>query len=342
LSTAYCYDPLFLEHDYPGHPESRERLERVMAQLAHDGLLEGMQAIHPSPIGAVALERIHRTDYIETVRRLSERGGGHLDADTYVCRASYNAALLAAGACVDLTGAVLRGEASNAIALVRPPGHHAMPERGMGFCLFNNIAVAAAAALADFGLSRVLIVDWDVHHGNGTQAAFYGSPQVLFFSTHQYPHYPGTGHWRDKGSGTGQGYTVNVPLSAGVGDAGFRHIYENLLFPLAERYRPELILVSAGYDAHWDDPLAGLQLSLAGYRWLAEEVAALAGGLCEGKLVVVLEGGYNLDVLAHGVASTCRALLGEPEPGPDPLGPAPWAEAPVDSLLATLKTENGL
>ena len=181
----------------------------------------------------------------------------------------------------------------------------------MGFCLFNNVAVAALAALDESGLGRVLIVDWDVHHGNGTQDTFYDSPQVLFFSTHQYPYYPGTGDWRETGAGAGQGYTVNVPLPAGVGDAGFARIYDEVLTPVAERFRPELILVSAGYDAHWDDPLAGLRLSLAGYWRLAKTVVALADRLCGGRLVVTLEGGYNLEVLSRGVADTCRALLGD-------------------------------
>jgi acetoin utilization deacetylase AcuC-like enzyme len=185
--------------------------------------------------------------------------------------------------------------------------------------------------------SRVLIVDWDVHHGNGTQDIFYESPQVLFFSTHQYPYYPGTGHWRETGAGAGEGYTVNVPLPAGVGDAGFRRIYAEILTPLAERFRPELILVSAGFDAHWDDPLAGLRLSLAGYWDLARTVAELADRLCDGRLVVVLEGGYNLEMLTAGVANTCRALLGDPAPGPDPLGPSPWLERDVDDLIRTVK-----
>ena len=194
----------------------------------------------------------------------------------------------------------------------------------------------------EFGLERVLIVDWDVHHGNGTQDIFYDSSQVLYFSTHQYPYYPGTGHWRETGTGNGRGFTVNVPLPAGVGDQGFERIYAEILTPLAKRYRPELILVSAGYDAHWNDPLAGLRLSLAGYWQLAKTVVGLAGTLCDGRLVVTLEGGYNLEVLAHGVADTVRALLGDPVPGPDTLGPCPWSEQPVDKLIYTIKEPTGL
>jgi acetoin utilization deacetylase AcuC-like enzyme len=342
MATAYCYDPLYLEHNLPGHPENRARLERVMQHLAGAGLMERMLAVPPRPVGQATLDRIHPGSYPATVKSIAERGGGFLDMDTYIGPRSYDAALLAAGGCVDLVGAVLRGTARNGIALVRPPGHHATPTRGMGFCLFNNIAIAAQAALDDYGLERVLIVDWDVHHGNGTQDVFYTSPQVLFFSTHQFPHYPGTGGWKENGSGAGLGYTVNVPLSAGVGDAGFARIYDELLTPLAERYRPELILVSAGYDAHWDDPLAGLQLSLAGYRRLAQTVVGLAERLCDGRLVVVLEGGYNLDVLAHGVAATCRALLRDVEIEPDPFGPAKRAEQRIDGLLASIQEMHGL
>jgi acetoin utilization deacetylase AcuC-like enzyme len=268
---------------------------------------------------------------------MAGRGGGFLDADTYLGARSYDAALLAAGGVVELVRAVVSGRASNGFALVRPPGHHSTPARGMGFCLFNNIAVAARAALDELNLTRVLIVDWDVHHGNGTQEIFYGLPQVFFFSTHQYPHYPGTGAWGETGAGAGLGYTANVPLPAGVGDAGFRRIFAEVLEPLAGRFRPELILVSAGYDAHWNDPLAGLCLSLDGYWEMARSVVALAGRLCGGRLVVTLEGGYDLDVLACGAANTCRALLGDSAPGADPLGPSPWPERPVDDVLRFVK-----
>jgi acetoin utilization deacetylase AcuC-like enzyme len=342
VTTAYCYDPLYLEHDLPGHPESRGRLERVMASLVDTGLLARMTPIRPLPVELSLLKSVHAPAYVAAVRQISARGGGFLDSDTYLGPRSYDAALLAAGGAVELIRAVNSGRAANGIALVRPPGHHATAARGMGFCLFNNIAVAARAALDELGLARVLIVDWDVHHGNGTQDIFYNSPQVYFFSTHQYPHYPGTGGWNETGADPGRGYTANVPLPAGVGDAGFRRIFAEVLEPLAERFRPELILVSAGYDAHWNDPLAGLQLSLEGYWELARSVVGLADRLCGGRLVVTLEGGYDLDVLACGVANTCRALLGDAAPGPDPLGPSPWPERPVDDVLRSVKRIQGL
>ena len=340
--TAYCYDPLFLQHHLAGHPENRIRLERVLAYLESEGLLARMQAVKPEPATQDALSRIHVPSYIALVRSAARQGGGHLDPDTYVSPASYDAAVLAAGGIITLVGAVLTGKAHNAIGLVRPPGHHAEAGEAMGFCLFNNVAVAAQAALDVYGLQRVLIVDWDVHHGNGTQHSFYNRNDVLFFSTHQYPHYPGTGDWRETGSGPGQGYTVNVPLPAGIGDAGFARVFDETLVPLAERFRPQLILVSAGYDAHWDDPLAGLSLSLAGYWRLACTVVDLAERLCDGRLVITLEGGYQLDVLAHGVADTCRALLHDPTRGEDPLGLAPQTERPLPQHYGLLRSLHGL
>jgi acetoin utilization deacetylase AcuC-like enzyme len=337
LTTAYCYDPLYLEHHLPGHPENRTRLERVMQTLANDGLLARMTLVAPRPVDLDLLARVHRQPYFAALKDFAERGGGHIDADTYVAPRSYDAALLAAGGAVELVRAVLAGRARNGIALVRPPGHHATRARGMGFCLFNNLAVAAMAALMEPRVSRVLIVDWDVHHGNGTQDIFYDSPQVLFFSSHQFPYYPGSGDLREVGAGAGKGYTINVPLPAGVGDHGFACVYGELLTAVAERFRPDLILVSAGYDAHWDDPLAGLRLSLGGYWRLAQTVVALADRLCGGRLVVTLEGGYNLEVLSRGVADTCRALLGDAAPGSDPLGASPAPERDVADVLRAVR-----
>ncbi len=341
-TTAYTYDPLFLAHHLSGHPESRTRLERVLAELEQTGLLARMTLIPPQPASRELLTAVHSADYVQALAALARRGGGHLDPDTYVGPRSYAAAELAAGGVVALVRAVVAGQARNAIALVRPPGHHARRGGGMGFCLLNNVAIAAQAGLTECGLTRILIVDWDVHHGNGTQEIFYGTPQVLFFSTHQYPYYPGSGSVREIGTGAGQGTTVNVPLPAGVGDAGFQRIYADILTPLAERYRPELILVSAGFDAHWDDPLAGLRLSLAGYWQLARTIVGLADRLCDGRLVVTLEGGYNLDVLALAVADLCRALLGDAHPGPDPFGPSPWPERSVADTVAAVRQTHGL
>ncbi|MFN2186861.1 MAG: histone deacetylase, partial [Anaerolineae bacterium] len=221
MATGYVYDPIFLEHDLRGHPENQQRLRQIMSVLQQRGMLERLAHIPAIPITQERLERVHDPRYIEQVRRVAERGGGNLDMDTYVRPASYDAALMAAGGLVEATRAVLDGELDNAFALVRPPGHHALRARGMGFCLFNNVAVAARYALAEQGLDRVLIVDFDVHHGNGTQDEFEGDPAVMYISTHQYPHYPGTGYWNETGSGAGKGSIINVPLGGGVGDEGF-------------------------------------------------------------------------------------------------------------------------
>ncbi len=340
--TAYTYDRLFLEHNWPGHPENRARLERIMARLHEEELLTRMTLVSPHPVPLDLLARVHDAAYVGGLQTFSEQGGGYIDADTYVGPRSFEAARLAAGGAAELVRAVLERRAHNGIALVRPPGHHAVRAIGMGFCLFNNIAVAAQTALDEFDLHRILIIDWDVHHGNGTQDIFYSSPQVLLFSTHQYPFYPGTGGVGEIGEGAGRGYTVNVPLPSGVGDEGFRRVYDEILVPIAERFRPELILVSAGFDAHWDDPLAGLRLSLPGYWALSQAVLSLADRLCAGRMVAVLEGGYNLTVLSNAVADLCRALLGDPAPGADPLGPSRWPERSVDEVLLSVRRAHGL
>jgi acetoin utilization deacetylase AcuC-like enzyme len=341
MPSGYVYDPIFLQHDLRGHPENAQRLVRIVRLLEETGALARLTQVPARDITAAELAWNHTPDYVAQVRRMAERGGGHLDMDTYVAAGSYAAALQAAGGLIDLTAAVLEGRLDNGFALLRPPGHHALRNRGMGFCLFNNVALAAYAALETHGLERVLIVDFDVHHGNGTQDSFDADPRVLYLSTHQYPHYPGTGHWQEMGQGKGQGATANVPLSPGVGDAGFALIFEDFLWPLAERYRPQLILVSAGYDAHWSDPLAGMALSIAGYATLARSLKSLAETLCSGRLVFTLEGGYNLDVLSYAVLNTFKVLLGDDDVV-DPLGPSPHSERSVDELVARLKETHGL
>ncbi len=276
--TGVVYDPLFLEHYDPGASgERRAAGEHRWPACERAGLWERMTPVTPQPVDLDLLGRVHDRAYIDQVAAISRRGGGYLDSDTYLVGATYDAARLAAGGAAELVRAVLRGQLDNGIALLRPPGHHATRGRGMGFCIFNNIAVAAQAALDEFGLRRILIFDWDVHHGNGTQDIFYDSPEVLFVSTHQYPHYPGTGDWRESGAAAGAGYTVNMPLPPGVGDEGFQRLFDEVWTPVAERFAPELILVSAGYDAHWRDPLAGLHLSLAGYWQLATGLVELGG-----------------------------------------------------------------
>ena len=336
MTTCYAYDPIEQQHTWPGHPEHKGRLSSTMRLLREDGILERLQVVPVTPITPERLQRVHAASYVDTVRRIAEQGGGYLDADTYVASGSYDAALASAGALVNLTGAVMRGEATNGMSLMRPPGHHALPARGMGFCLFANVAIAARTALAEFGANRVLIVDWDVHHGNGTEDIFYDDPAVAFFCTHQYPFYPGTGARTDTGWGEGRGLILNVPFPAGVGDAGYARAFDELLTPFAHRFRPDLILVSAGYDAHWRDPLALEQLTLTGYASLAHRVRWLADELCAGRMVVALEGGYDLDVLAYGILNTLRILEDPHAAISDPFGPAPAPGRNIDDLLLEL------
>ena len=340
-TTAYVYDPIYLEHDLPSHPENARRLKRTIKVLEEEGMLPRLKHLEPRPATIEELERIHTSEHIARVERQTQAGGGYLDPDTYVSPRSFDAALMAAGGLVRAVEAVLAGEIANGFALVRPPGHHATATRAMGFCLFNNVAVAARAALTRKDVERVFIADFDVHHGNGTQDAFADDPAVFYFSSHQYPHYPGTGLLQETGRGAGEGTLLNAPLPPGVGDAGYAQVFAELVWPLVERFRPNLILVSAGYDAHWSDPLAMMNLSLTGYAWLGQELAHMAEQLCDGRIIFTLEGGYQLDVLAYGVLNTLYTMLGE-ETITDPFGSSPRPERPVDALVTRLKAVHGL
>jgi acetoin utilization deacetylase AcuC-like enzyme len=341
VSTAYVYDSIYLDHDLPSHPENAQRLQRILDVLEKEGVLERLVRLSPRLATHEELLRVHTSDYVARVQRLARKGGGNLDPDTYVTPRSYEAALMAAGGLIRAVDAVLDGEVDNAFALVRPPGHHARAERGMGFCIFNNVALAARSALASGRVARVFIFDFDVHHGNGTDEAFANVPEVFYASTHQYPYYPGTGDWCETGRGAGKGTALNVPLSPGVGDAGYAQILQDLVWPLMERFEPELILVSAGYDAHWNDPLAQMNLSLSGYAWMVRELMDMARQFCDGRLVFTLEGGYHLDVLACGALDTFYALLGE-DVIEDPLGPSPYPERTVDDLILQIRVLHGL
>jgi acetoin utilization deacetylase AcuC-like enzyme len=305
---AVYYHPLFIQHETGDHPENKERLIVARRVVADSGL--DLEWVTPEPASVDAVARIHDRAYIDSVRGLAEEGGGWLDWDTAVSPDSYEAALLAAGSGLMAVDRALSG-GQNAFMLVRPPGHHACRSRGMGFCLFNNVAVAAAYALDELGLERLLIVDWDVHHGNGTQAAFYDDPRVLFFSTHLAGHFPGTGMTREVGSGDGAGFTVNVPLQAGEGDGAVSLAFESLLAPLARAFRPQLVLVSAGYDPQKGDPLGGLCFSQDSFQWMAAYLLRLSQELGASGPLCFLEGGYVPDMLASSVVATLRGLLGE-------------------------------
>ena len=342
MQVAYAYDPSEQEHTRQGHPENRQRLAGTLDLLERDGILDRCHRVPVIPATPERLHHVHPEHYIEMVRGVVASGGGQLDADTYVTRHSFDAARAAVGALIEVVIAVVDGSQRCGISLIRPPGHHALVERAMGFCIFANVAIAARTAQRELGIERVLVVDWDVHHGNGTEVIFYDDPSVAFFSTHQYPFYPGTGAATDVGHATGYGYTLNVPLPSEVGDEGYMRVFEELLTPFAERFRPELILVSAGYDAHWRDPLASESLTVAGFARLTAHVARLAERLCGARVVLALEGGYDLEVLPHAVLSSLRMLEDGDAECSDPFGPAPDVRPVPDALMAKLKELHSL
>jgi acetoin utilization deacetylase AcuC-like enzyme len=305
--VAVYYHPLFLEHDTGEHPENKRRLLVARETLERSGL--DLEWITPEPASIPAVARVHDAGYIDSVSKLAADGGGWLDWDTAVSPKSYEAAMLAAGAGIKAVDQGL-STGRKAFMLVRPPGHHASRSRGMGFCLFNNIAVAAAHALYERALERVLIVDWDVHHGNGTQAIFYDEPRVLYFSTHQAGHFPGTGRTREVGTGPGTGFTVNVPLLAGASDGAVFQAFETLLLPLVRAYQPQLLLVSAGYDPQAGDPLGGLCFSRTAFQWMAARLSQMALELDAAGPLCFLEGGYSPELMAASVVATLTGLDG--------------------------------
>jgi acetoin utilization deacetylase AcuC-like enzyme len=289
-----------------GHPERAARLEAIDAELRLAPIANVVFA-KPQAAARDAIRRAHDERYVSFIESLRDRTA-RLDADTAVSPHSVDAAYLAAGAAIDAVNAVMREDAVSAFALVRPPGHHAERERAMGFCLFNNIAIAAAHAIAEFQLERVLIVDWDVHHGNGTQHTFENRRDVLFVSSHQWPLWPGSGAVNEHGRGEGEGFTVNLPLPAGFDDAGYISLFQRVIMPIAEQYRPQLVLVSAGFDAHEDDPLASMRMTEAGFAALTSIMNDVALRHAHGRIALILEGGYDLNALARSVHACITAL----------------------------------
>jgi acetoin utilization deacetylase AcuC-like enzyme len=319
LRTALVSDRRYLKH-FAGrsHPERPERVA-VMIEMAEELRRAGIFTLSPREASIGELELCHDPAYVAEVKRSASMPRYDFDPDTHTSPESYQTAVLAAGGVLTAVEAVMDGAADNAFASVRPPGHHALPTRAMGFCLFNNVAIAARYLIRRRGLKRVLVIDWDVHHGNGIQDIFYDSPEVLYFSTHQFPFYPGTGGLDEIGVGAGTGYTVNVPLPATFGDDEYLRVFDDVLAPVARQYRPEFILISSGFDAHFRDPLGGMQVTEGGFAALAQRVKLLAAECCGGRMAAALEGGYDLQALADSGRSVLEEMGREAD---EPLAPA--------------------
>ena len=328
--TAIYTHPIYRDHFAPGHPESPERVRVAIQSLRRLDEADRFHWPEVRPADTSLIEAVHPPAQIRRVANLASNGGGWMDPDTYVVPASYDAALHAAGAALQAVDDVLHGKENNALVLMRPPGHHATAGRSMGFCLFNSMAVAANWAVTEGGAQRVAILDVDVHHGNGTQDIFYERPEVMFLSTHQFPFYPGTGRLADVGANEGRGATINVPLMAGCGDETYREVSDRVIEPAMRRFQPEAILVSLGFDAHWVDPLAQMRLTTYGYGELLQRIRLLADELCSGRLVIVLEGGYDLHAIEECARLTGRLLLGE-ENFESRLGSPPAADEPAEA-----------
>jgi len=332
LSTGVVLDPRYAEHDPgPGHPERPARISALLEAVERLGR-ERLAHVAPRAATREELLLVHAPGHVDRVAATAGHDFVALDPDTTVSAQSYATALLAAGGLLALVDAVMAGEADNGFALVRPPGHHAEADRAMGFCLFNNVAIAARYAQKRHGLERVAIVDWDVHHGNGSQHSFAADPSVLYVSTHEYPYYPGTGAAAEVGEGAGEGFTVNVPLAAGCGDPEYLAVFTEVIEPVLRSFAPQLVLVSAGFDAHVRDPLAGMRMTTAGYGLLTRVLLRVAAESAGGRLLAVLEGGYDLEALTGSVAAVLDELGGERVAEPLPAGSEPAMLARVKEI----------
>ena len=309
--TAVVIDPDFLKHQ-PGHahPERPERL-KVLLDLTRGLHGSDLQILPPRPAKKEEVSSCHSSEYIDLVRSTSEINRYALDGDTVTCADSFGIALLAVGGFLRLLDSVSTFDFRHGFALVRPPGHHATRDRAMGFCLFNTVAIGAHYLKRLYGARRILIMDWDVHHGNGTQDSFYQDPSVLYISTHQYPYYPGTGAIEEVGNGKGEGYTVNIPLPAGCGDEEYLRVFKEIVIPIADKYQPEWVLVSAGFDPHQHDPLGGMRVTEKGFGIMASMLLELAQKHAAGKIAFLLEGGYNLEALRNSVSVVLEKMKGE-------------------------------
>ncbi|HEY7316409.1 MAG TPA: histone deacetylase [Candidatus Binatia bacterium] len=306
--SGVVIDPEYLKHE-PGefHPERPERI-RALLSLAETLDKDRFQILPPRPATRSEVGACHGADYVRMVEATSKTNHFALDGDTITCRDSFAVGLLAVGGFLRLIDSIAAGESSNGFALVRPPGHHALKNRAMGFCLFNTIAIGAQHLKKNYGADRIMVVDWDVHHGNGTQDSFYEDPGVLFISTHQFPYYPGTGAVSEVGRNAGEGYTINIPLPAGCGDAEYLRVFHEVVVPAAEKFAPQWILVSAGFDPHRRDPLGGMEVSEVGFAGMARLLLRLADRYAESRIAFLLEGGYDLAALNHSVSAVLEVM----------------------------------
>jgi acetoin utilization deacetylase AcuC-like enzyme len=311
--TAIMKSDIFLEHD-PGfsHVESPDRLAAIYSGLAEFEAESCFVFPEPEMAEHAQLELIHTVEHVRRIAETAGQGFVSLDPDTGASSRSYEAARLAAGAVVQGVRMLVDQEVDNVFALVRPPGHHAEADHTSGFCLFNNVAVGAAYGIKESGLGRIMIIDWDLHHGNGTQHSFYDTDQVLYFSSHMHPYFPGTGLLQEVGSGPGEGFTVNLPLSGGVNDLAYAAIFNDLVAPIARQYKPEMIMISAGYDIYYGDPLGTMAVTAPGFAYMTRVVRELAEELCDGRLLLTLEGGYSLEGLRDGVLASLGELAQTP------------------------------
>ncbi|MBI5815452.1 MAG: histone deacetylase [Nitrospinae bacterium] len=307
--TAIYYDPIFLAHDTGNHPENHHRLEAIVKKLKSSSFHSRLEWVKPEPATPTQVEIVHSPHYVRWLEERILLGAHYLDADTVVCHESWEAALTAAGELIGAARAVAEGKYKNAFCAVRPPGHHAEAGRAMGFCLINNVAVGARTVQREMGLDKVAVIDFDVHHGNGTQHIFYDDPSVFYVSTHLWPHYPGTGSEDETGEGAGKGTTLNIPMTQGDGDEAFAEKFDKVIVPAVLKFRPEMIFISAGFDGHKNDPLGGLALTEAGFAAITRKIAQLADDLGHGRVVSALEGGYDLPALAASVGAHVGELV---------------------------------
>lgn len=307
-SCGILADERYLDHDTGPHVETPQRLKVIYDMLTTEKIHERTASIAPRYATEEEIALNHTTSYIQQLKKM---GAGYLDADTVLSKESYDVARLAVGGCLNMVDDIMAGRISRGFALVRPPGHHAEKDRGMGFCLFNNIAVAARHLISKHHLNKIAILDWDLHHGNGTQHAFYGEKEALYLSIHQSPCYPGTGQFDEIGEGEGEGFNVNLPIPAGVGDEGYLEAFNKLFLPIIDKYSPDIILVSAGFDPHYDDPLGGMRVTEKGFREMAQLLIKMADKICQGKIAFFLEGGYSLSGLQKSVKEVLLRTLGE-------------------------------